>query len=856
MKQTLFLLFLITPLLLFAQVTDDFSDGDFSVNPTWAGTDADYIINGSMELQLNNTIAATSYLSTAHGLANLDNKEWRFTVKQTFAPSGSNFGRVYLTASSSDLSTDPDGFYLLFGEAGSADAVRLFKVQSGTHTEILAGPAAQIASSFNLGVKVVRDNTGLWELFIDAAGGTSYTLEGSVSDATALTGTHFGVYDVYTLSNATKFYYDDFYVGDEVLDLTPPSLVNVAAIDASNIDLFFDEALESVSASDPNNYDIQPFLSATNAVLDGVNPSIVHLTLTAPMTNGSTYNVFAYNMQDLSGNIDPTQNLPLTYILPEVPVPGDLVINEFFCDPSPVIGLPEAEFVEIYNRSSKIFDVENWKLGDASSDGTVQQGWLLPGEFIVLTSTAFVDSFPNGIAVTSFPSLNNSGDNIVLRSDLGVRLDSIAYTIDWYHDASKESGGYSIERINPNDPCSDIYDWSASLSSTGGTPGAQNSVYDSTPDNTNPSIDQLIALAPSYLEVYFTEGMDSSSLVNALVSTSPSLTVQTIYALETFPSMATIQFQEVFTPSQIYNITLENVADCWANTTTLVGNFSLPEAIAPGDLVINEILFNPITGGSDWVELYNASDKLLDLYQAEFANFDNDTISNNDVVNDHFLISPGDYVVISEDTTHILQNFTAAVPGRFVQSDLPSYSNEEGTVYLIVNGTVIDAVSYSSDWHFQLLDNEDGKSLERIEPDGPSSDGNNWHTAAESIGFGTPGRVNSQYYPAITNGVFSYTSESISPDSDGFEDVLQVNYQMSGPGFVGTFTVYDDRGRLIATVLQSELLATEGTFVWKGVADDGSKASIGTYVGVFEAFDIEGGAVFASRKAFVVAGNL
>ncbi|MFT6244029.1 MAG: hypothetical protein ACJAXI_000794, partial [Crocinitomicaceae bacterium] len=200
--------------------------------------------------------------------------------------------------------------------------------------------------------------------------------------------------------------------------------------------------------------------------------------------------------------------------------------------------------------------------------------------------------------------------------------------------------------------------------------------------------------------------------------------------------------------------------------------------------------------------------------------------------------------------------FSQAVLGTFVQSDLPTYSNDSGTVYLISNNTLIDGVSYDAEWHFALLDDDDGKTLERLDPLAEANNSSNWHTAAEALDFGTPGRLNSQYRPELINGEFSYSSESISPDNDGFEDVLQVNYQMMEPGMVGTFTVYDDRGRLIAQVISSELLAIEGTFTWQGITDAGNKASIGTYVGVFEAFAVDGEASFAKRKAFVVAGQL
>ncbi len=168
----------------------------------------------------------------------------------------------------------------------------------------------------------------------------------------------------------------------------------------------------------------------------------------------------------------------------------------------------------------------------------------------------------------------------------------------------------------------------------------------------------------------------------------------------------------------------------------------------------------------------------------------------------------------------------------------------------------MDAVSYLDDWHFELLDDEDGKSLERLNPIASSNDQNNWHTAAESIGFATPGKENSQFYPAITNGEFSYTSETISPDNDGFEDVLQINYKLTEPGLIGNFTIYDDRGREVVKVLSSELMALEGTFVWDGVRSDNTKATIGAYIGFFEVLDLNGATVYVKKKVFAVAGIL
>lgn len=856
MKYFLSLVVFLTNSLLFAQIIENFTDGDFTTNPTWTGTTADYIVNPSMELQLDNTVAAISYLSTSHGLATLDSKEWTFWTKQSFSPSSGNYGRVYLTSSSADLSTDPDGFYLQLGEAGTGDAVRLFKCDGGVHTELITGTAGQIATSFTIGVRVVRDATANWSLYIDDAGGANYSLAGSTTDATALLGTHFGFFSEYTVSNADNFFYDSIYVGDEIVDTDPPVLVSATAINANQIDVLFDEAVDQVTAETIGNYDIQPFLSATTATLDGTNPALVHLVPTSPLTNGNSYTLYSNLVEDVSGNASASQSADFMYLIAEAVSPGDIVINEFFCDPTPQVGLADAEFVELYNRSNKILNVQDWTLADASSNGTLQNGWLLPGEYIVLASTANVDSFAVATGVTSFPSLNNSGDNIVIRDNNGILLDSISYTIDWYNDEDKDGGGYTIERINPNDPCSDFSDWSASNDALGGTPGLQNSIFDDTPDTGLPQIDQMVALAPNYVEVYFTEGMDSLSLVNSNITINPGLTIQNTYVIGAHPSMFTLQFVENLANSQVYSMELEDVADCWLNVATLNGQFALPETAEAGDVVINEILFDPLTGGSDWVELYNNSDKLIDLYQMELANFDDDTIGGNAMINTHFSLYPGEYVVITEDENQIIQDYPAAVVGRFVESDVPSLTNDSSTVYLIKGLTVIDRVAYTDDWHFQLLDNTDGKSLERIDPNGLSSDANNWHTAAEAIGFGTPGGENSQLNPVVNSGNFTFESETISPDNDGYEDLLQVNYQMEASGMIGKFVIYDDRGRLVKEVFTSELLASEGVFTWDGIREDGTKASIGTYVAIFEAFDVSGAVIFAGRKVFVVAGKL
>jgi hypothetical protein len=841
-----------------AQVTDDFSDGDFSNNPTWSGTTGDFIVNGVQELQLSSLIAGSSYLTTTHSLTSLDNKEWRIRVKQSFSSSSSNFGRVFLTTDNADLTQVQNGYYLQFGEANAIDAIRLFKLEAGVSTLICSGLDGQIANSFTVSIRVVRSSLGLWSLFADLTGGSSFVLQSSASDASVLLGSFFGIIDTYTISNATKFYYDNVYIGNEIIDNQPPLLDTAIAISATQVDAYFNEALDPVSAQLAGNYVFNPTISASSAVLDAVNPALVHLTTTAPLINGTSYNLIASNISDISNNTSASTTTTFLYLVADSVLRGDVIINEFFPDPTPLIGLPEVEFVEIFNKSNKIFNLTGWKIGDASSDGTITDGWLLPGEYKVLTATANIPLYTttSAIGVTSFPSLNNAGDDVVLKDTYGQIIDKLTYTDDWYRDDIKQDGGYSLELINPNDPCSDADNWIASNWILGGTPGYVNSVWNLTPDTGVPEVILALALAPNFLELHFNEGMDSSAVSTSLLSFNPTLTIQNKFIQGAFPTILTIQFNENLLGSQLYTYNIQSIADCWLNQADRSGTFILPETPEPGDVVINEILQNPLTGGQDWIELYNNSSKVVNLKDWQLANFDNDTIDNFKIIPTNYILQPNDYVVLGKDSTFIKQNYPFAFPGKFLFSELPSYNNDSGTVYLVYNSEIIDKVSYLDAWHFDLLDETDGVSLERIDPSGESSSEFNWHSAAEDVGFATPGRSNSQYRPVVSSGEISLSADVFSPDNDGYEDVLQISYELTSPGMLGKAQVFDDRGRLVRTILTNELMGTSGTFTWDGLTDSKVKASIGVYVLVVEVFSTDGGVFFTKQKAITLAGKL
>jgi len=191
-------------------------------------------------------------------------------------------------------------------------------------------------------------------------------------------------------------------------------------------------------------------------------------------------------------------------------------------------------------------------------------------------------------------------------------------------------------------------------------------------------------------------------------------------------------------------------------------------------------------------------------------------------------------------------------------ASLPSFSNDAGTVAIsIKNATaIIDKFAYSPDMFLSLLTSTDGVSLERINFNRPSDDKTNWHCASESAGFGTPTYKNSQYSEGVTaEDPVSVSPEVFSPDNDGYNDVLNLNYVFDTPEYIATITIYDANGRLIRELIKSKLLGTSGTFSWDGITDDNEKARIGIYVIYFEVFDVNGN-VKHYKKSAVLAGKL
>jgi hypothetical protein len=271
-KKTIFYLFSVFQLFIcYGQIFDDFSDGNFTENPTWVGDTSLFIVSSNFELQLSATEAGNACLTLPHRYSDTL-VEWHFTIALDFAPSNNNFARVYLCSDKLNIKEEPvSGYYLHFGENGSNDAVELYYKNNGNINRITRGIDGNIANAFHHNYKIIRNQNGIWKIYCDRQRNGDYVLE---CEATHLSDHEnniaFGLYCQYTVSNIRKFRFDNFYFGKPVTDTVKPAVISVLEMqDMKSIVITYNKNVREESGLDTWNYSINEnitFYHVTNSV--------------------------------------------------------------------------------------------------------------------------------------------------------------------------------------------------------------------------------------------------------------------------------------------------------------------------------------------------------------------------------------------------------------------------------------------------------------------------------------------------------------------------------------------------------------------------------------------------------------
>lgn len=486
---------------------------------------------------------------------------------------------------------------------------------------------------------------------------------------------------------------------------------------------------------------------------------------------------------------------------------NDLVINEIMYAPS----TGEPEWVELFNRSASSINLKNWTVSDNSTSVIITNiDIFIPSEnYIVITRDSSILNFydvGSEIVKVNIPSLNNTGDAVVIKDSLGVLIDSVLYSAGW----GGNTGGKSLERISTEQNSNDETNWGTSVNPFKATPGRINSLtqkdFDLVADDIlfypqfplsgeNVSISAKIKNVGLNSAVYSIQLFEDTNL-----DSIPDILLETLTGLNLSAGDSAINN---------FNFTIQNlqikrgfgiriVFSSDEDTTNNNYYKTIEPGFPPQSIVINEILYTPAGGEPEWIELYNKSEVEINLNGWSVS--DIFTTPTTVTLNQDYFFQPNSYLVISRSQD--IYNFHRFIPSDVIVLSIPNLNNDEdGVVLKDDRGLAIDSVLYSNQWG-----GTNGYSLERVSTDAESNLPANWNSSTD-IEQSTPGRINS-----ITPKQFDLSVAEMNfnprfpvPGEDVFITTkIKNNGSSAANNFLVEFYIDTDSNQIVDFLLSSE----------------------------------------------------
>jgi hypothetical protein len=511
---------------------------------------------------------------------------------------------------------------------------------------------------------------------------------------------------------------------------------------------------------------------------------------------------------------------------------NQLVITEIMADPTPSKGLPEREYLEIYNPSSEDINVKNFKLYYGDFSVSFPDSIIKSNSYAIVFRKGYEAEFKIFGAIIPLPnfSLSNERALLVLKNQGGQDVFHINYSLDWHN--LKNEGGISLEMIDTRFPCVKNQNWASSIDSNGGTPGKLNSVNKANPDIKAPKLLNF-NLDFNVLTLNFDEEISNDfikEINNIKINDGLNEVIGIVY--EPYQTnKIIIKLKRPVEEGESIELIVDNLEDCSGNISEslrIVLANVVPAKL--GEILLSEILFNPKAGGEDFVELFNASDKILNLRGWKFAklNAKGEISEISEIANYDLFIKPNSYVAFSKDKNFLQRNYPKA--GNLIEVlKMPSFNNDYGTVLVLdKNELEFDRFFYSENMHNQLIVNPEGISLERTNYDLTKK--SIWTSAALDFGFATPGSPNSQSFTESIKNVFYAEPMVFNPYQPNGNPITYLKYNLNGQGFAAKIDIMDKNGKLVRNLSNNSILGSTGEIEWDGLSNSGELLPVGYYV--------------------------
>ncbi|MDZ7738813.1 MAG: lamin tail domain-containing protein [Bacteroidales bacterium] len=843
------LLFLFIPGMVCAQIVcEDFESGSGSA----------WLQNGQGRWEIDSLFPVSGNYSLHHSYDNseqgcdqtgiringlqpsMSESVWEFKIRHAYNPSSSNNWSFFLMSDSPPAEMKDggavSGYALGVNLSGYDDTLSLWKIVNGDVSELfstLVNWQDDIGVDSTASLSVTRDVGGFWNVFI--YDGQQDVNIGSGWDEELFYTAWTGIMYNYSSSQDRKIWLDDIVIEGYIEEDHSAPVVDTAYFTAdNNLCLAFDEPLAGMPGTE--NFILMPGEHIPEKIsMDG---NYYLLEFDRALENKVYYSLRLSGICDMPGNCSDTiiDNILLAW-----PEWGDIVISEIMFDPDPPVSLPCCQYLELYNLSEFEFNAGELELEAGDRLYELSESLIKPGDYLIISGEDDMHDFSAyGMVTGTHAQLNlKSHELVVLRNSRDDVLHGLEYDRDWYKNSLKKDGGWSLEMIDTAYPFAGRGNWTGSDDSNGGTPGEINSVTNSNPDIDEPSLTNIYPLSASLLHLDFSESMDGGLTENVNWSVEGN-SIQDISLCDPLRRAVNIELADSLKSGTIYKAELQGeIADQAGNSLVINDDrFGIPEATGHMDLIINELLFDPLPGDAEYIELYNNSDKIIDLADHFLVSYNKERGDTGRICwlsDECRCLMPGDYYVITTDRQSVIEGYGSCDRDRiFEPGYLPSMPDREGSLILFNRSLVLmDEMSYSGDMHFSMLAVTTGVSLERIDPSVQGTDSNNWRSAAGMAGYGTPGLRNSASPEEGESGggtSISLSSRKISPDNDGFEDFLRIELSAEGEQNIITITIFDDMGYPVRRLADNMTASGCSVINWDGCDDNANILKEGIYI--------------------------
>lgn len=819
---------------LFAQWSDSFSQ---SLNPAWKGDVHNFKVNSQMQLQLMAPSAGSSTLFRSFHYE--DSLVWSFYFKLDFSPSATNKLAVVLMADQMAWDSSK-AFYIEIGENGTNDNWKFFYKDASIKQLLGSGELMQLASDPALArfdISLFQDS--IWNFKVNYTGEYPLNLERTLFKQIPFKkdSCYFEFICTYTDTRKDRYYFDDVSILKFAKDTLIPFIQSVETLDENRLELQFNEALNIQSSFVKTNFEIVHVGFPDSIYSINSNSCVLHFNQN--LTFNSNYILKYYNIADLNSNTNSGSAFEFKAIFSVQPEYHDLIITEIMADPSPPASLPEREYIEIKNISPNILNLQDCILSDGSTEAYFGKSSIKPDSFLILCAARDTDLFKaygSVYGLNEFPAINNASDAVQLYNADFELIDLVQFDDSWYGSEIKKEGGYSLELINESNLCLGKFNWTASQHFSGGSPGHENSVASHATVDSNLLVSSLYAVSEWEIKVSFNQNLDFNTIYHLeWLKITPNRSLATLSFIEQRTNELLILLNEPLEKGINYTLDFTGIQNCVEQKFYFNSEpFNLPAEPKIGDLTFSEVLFNPNSGGQDFIEIYNKS--LQSLKCSELMILNPNTSNTWMNLKTDQVILPGGYLAFSSDPENLIIQYPFHDSSKIVASNLPSISDEGGILILAVRDhnalLVLDSFQFDESWHHPFLKDPEGVSLEKIHLELASDNKQNWQSAAKTYFYATPGIKNSQWQDSLKNAdqfIPNLSSIWISPNGDNLMDFLEIKFHLPKSGYNSRIEVFDLSGYRVKK-FDGQVLATDDFVIWNGDSDQGSRLARGNYI--------------------------